>query len=797
MSIIIKEIYASDIDSSGAFWSLQKLDKLNYNFEQIRVAGGGPMGPVGETGLPGEDGVKGVKGLTGLQGATGPQGEKGVVGDSLWIKTNDNSLSYSTLKTNQLDKIYPTTISVGYEELDTNYDSTDQDSVVRIRTKNILDPLDYRNHITLRNVEADDTVNGNRSHTILYQDGISAVLEEKWTDDTIGVFRYEAASHVFTNVNWATIDSAAGFQIHNPVTLNGQVKIDKTIKINTTGVGLGKVLISTDNQGHTAWEKLSNLITTFPIGSIIGVDSALFTDTAFITHEKVSQTGTPKLLTSVGAGKVNGQYEGWYVCNGETWTNGTNSYFLPNLNSFQYDIALNGGDQTHEVTTTNTLGKSFITGADVRVNYYYNFPTYLIDEQTLATYLDAGEQPTIHSNASGANTFSNSKLLYVCYLGASDLKWDTGGNELTWNRTNTGVTVLGFTPGSAPTPTPQPTIYTATRSGQFSKNNCQSGFTTTPVTYTKNYASIISQVIVDNIAASDPNFDSQGQAYANTVGVCIDNVVPTWTATRSGSFTRDNCGSNYVGSTMTYSKQYVSTISQADADAIAAADPNFNTEGQNEVNISGSCTYVPPVYTYYKLNSCEQSGGTVYTQIQPNIASQQYYDYGNNVYYVWDNTSVTDTSSPGVVGNVQLVSSQSGCPVAPSAPSPSSPSGSTSGTAGTSGTGNPVLPPAPVALSLVINKGMTSSTEGWISVYATPSGGDGTYDIRYYIQLSPPSQPYSTSMIEPVNNYSTSPSRYRRDNLTVMQDSYLQYTYYVGAYDTISGTTSVTMVTIS
>jgi len=492
-------------------------------------------------------------------------------------------------------------------------------------------------------------------------------------------------------------------------------------------------------------------------------------------------------LTSVGAGKINEQYEGWYVCNGETWTNGTNSYFLPNLNSFQYDIASNGGDQTHEVTITNTLGKSFICGADIKVDYFYDFPTYEIDEHTLATYLDAGEQPTIHSNASGASSFKNSKLLYVCYLGASDLKWNTGGNEIDWTRTNTGITELGFTPGSAPTPEVTPTVYTATRTAQFSKNNCGSGYTTSPVTFTKQYASIISQVIVDNIAASDPNFDAQGQAYANTVGACTSISVTTYTATRSGDFIRNNCGANYVGSTVTYAKQYTSTVSQAEADSLATNDTNFDTEGQNNANIAGSCTYVPPVYTYYKLDACNGSGGTVYTQIQPDAASQQYYDYVNSVYYAWDNTSVSDTSSPGLIGSVQLVSGQTGCPVAPSAPS---------GTSGTSG--NEVTPPAPVGLSLVIDKGYNPSTnEGWITVYATPSGGTGTYDIKYYIELTPPGQPYSSSMIASVNDFSTSPSKYKRQNLSVFIDAYTQYTYYVGAYDTISGVTSVAPVTIA
>ncbi|MGC4129631.1 MAG: DUF5977 domain-containing protein [Bergeyella sp.] len=70
------------------------------------------------------------------------------------------------------------------------------------------------------------------------------------------------------------------------------------------------------------------------------------------------------------------------------------------------------------------------------------------------------------------------------------------------------------------------------------------------------------------------------------------NYVPaTYTnVERSETFTRNNCGANYIGGQYTYvvpAGRHSSTISQEDADQKAQTD--INTNGQNEANINGSC----------------------------------------------------------------------------------------------------------------------------------------------------------------------------------------------------------------
>ncbi len=66
MSIVIKEIILSD--------TLEKfMEKVNFNFDQLMLAGGGPPGPIGPMGLPGPAGPKGDPGNKWYVGCTGTE----------------------------------------------------------------------------------------------------------------------------------------------------------------------------------------------------------------------------------------------------------------------------------------------------------------------------------------------------------------------------------------------------------------------------------------------------------------------------------------------------------------------------------------------------------------------------------------------------------------------------------------------------------------------------------------------------------------------------------------------------
>lgn len=71
MSIVIKEIILSD--------TLEKfMEKVNFNFDQLMLAGGGPPGPIGPQGLPGPAGPKGDPGNKWYVGCTGTSSSIGV-----------------------------------------------------------------------------------------------------------------------------------------------------------------------------------------------------------------------------------------------------------------------------------------------------------------------------------------------------------------------------------------------------------------------------------------------------------------------------------------------------------------------------------------------------------------------------------------------------------------------------------------------------------------------------------------------------------------------------------------------
>ncbi len=88
------------------------------------------------------------------------------------------------------------------------------------------------------------------------------------------------------------------------------------------------------------------------------------------------------------------------------------------------------------------------------------------------------------------------------------------------------------------------------------------------------------------------------------------------------SFTRNNCGSGYTGGSVTYTvpaNTYVSTISQADADAKAQADALLN--GQNYANVNGTCT---PNVTMYNVNGYNTKAYTYNVKFTNNSTGQVY-----------------------------------------------------------------------------------------------------------------------------------------------------------------------------
>ncbi len=86
MSIIIKELFSSDPLSEA-------LEKINFNFDQVVLSGGGPPGPPGDKGSQGISGPKGDDGSRWFTGASTPVGP---ITDDFWLKPNGSVWKYSS-----------------------------------------------------------------------------------------------------------------------------------------------------------------------------------------------------------------------------------------------------------------------------------------------------------------------------------------------------------------------------------------------------------------------------------------------------------------------------------------------------------------------------------------------------------------------------------------------------------------------------------------------------------------------------------------------------------------------------
>lgn len=167
------------------------------------------------------------------------------------------------------------------------------------------------------------------------------------------------------------------------------------------------------------------------------------------------------------------------------------------------------------------------------------------------------------------------------------------------------------------------------QTGNFTRNNCAAGGTGSTVSYTVvagRFTSMVSQA--DANAQAVTALNSEGQAYANSNGTC------TFTSdAQSGSFTRNNCGAAYVGSTVTYTiaaGAYNSTISKQDANnqAIAAV----SSGGQAYANANGTCTMVT-IYARAEYSGVYDDGdytyGTVLLKFYSDAACTTPYSVSN------------------------------------------------------------------------------------------------------------------------------------------------------------------------
>jgi hypothetical protein len=116
----------------------------------------------------------------------------------------------------------------------------------------------------------------------------------------------------------------------------------------------------------------------------------------------------------------------------------------------------------------------------------------------------------------------------------------------------------------------------------------------------------------------NPNSPTYNQKMAVDSGVSVSCPANTYFSnTESGNYTRNNCGTGYVGSTVTYTVppgKYSSTTSQAAADNQAISD--VTTNGQSYANTNGTCT---PLENVNYTNTHSNQFSVRFTNLTTNV----------------------------------------------------------------------------------------------------------------------------------------------------------------------------------
>jgi hypothetical protein len=417
MSLNLKPVLNTQTDN-------EKLDVVNYNFDQIVNNGGGPKGYQGATGSQGLTGLTGAQGSQGNTGPTGVQGFQGAAAADLW-KTNTSPAS-NTLVPKHGTPTNPPTVMYGVDKLDPLYNSVFDEAAVLLNRKSTA--YGYNLELTDDGVTAAD---GNRIIYSLADIAGVSTFQMGFYNTTSGnptnwkLYSDDFAFSDGTN-NFASIGSG-GFNIFVPSQFRNAATFNNTVRINSGNPGAGKILTSTDTLGTVAWKSISEIGGVVPVGTIVPILTSIFDDDTLFYKDAISNTLSSGQKLKIRHGAGYGAYNGWYLCNGQTWLSGTgNSKTVPNLCSFDYEIDDNtadtapGGQFGAQGSTPNL---AIVGGSNVLMTADYASGTsdYLIED------IITSSSVTIHTNASGTPVYDLTKLVYIIYIGEGGWFWQDGG----------------------------------------------------------------------------------------------------------------------------------------------------------------------------------------------------------------------------------------------------------------------------------------------------------------------------------------------------------------------------------
>lgn len=450
MTINLKQIRTLDTDNI-------KLDKINYNFDQLIVNGGGPKGAIGPDGNTGAQGFQGALGFQGDRGVQGMQGPDAALATTFWkivpqnfVPPADNMATLfakhpisSPTPTNAavvaagyIGTISPNTGDIGYHSQQTNNGLPKYQWVVNRRRDKVVSNLRFTSEGVAGNA-FDITMDSfipppppllplvydlflgfidNQNSQLNLQADENIITSTDTGDDLLKVSNNNITTGIYTDSFFEA-----------PVTFNQNLKI---LNLNEPSEfpGPNKIVTAVDNTGLVTYKTTDDLGGSVKIGTIISILPSIFSDsTKFIYEQTIDTTSDPNNPLQIRMGAGIGDYVGWYVCNGQTWTNGVTSFSLPDLNSYSYQIIANPitsdpNSQGYIIYTSD--GIHLIGGADIFADAdEIGVGSALYD----ITLTDNSNNPGIATNNSGTQQFKIKKLPQIIYLGVDNLYWSQLG----------------------------------------------------------------------------------------------------------------------------------------------------------------------------------------------------------------------------------------------------------------------------------------------------------------------------------------------------------------------------------
>jgi len=480
MAINIKELFVTDLNPNSSFWwSRDKVDKINYNFDQL--SNGGTPGPQGTIGVDGGFGPVGTQGYQGFKGPQGFQGFQGAESLNDWVlfPEADGLPGYLYPRKNPvtLSQVVPVALRIGYinnPSLDSEYgigasalDSPSQVVKVHVNGWSNL-RVEENNNVNGYNFSFRKSLVGNKPVFTIFPGITDSRFKIIWTAKTT-VFKTGITSFVDAiKITDSQITINTGGSTGPEFTLSnnsGNITKSENQFRFTPNAAIDKVLVSTDGFGNVEWKDVKEVFGTFPIGSIISIRPSDFVTANFWLDDSISATLGSPLNNIYGRGKLGTDYEGWYLCNGETWETeqGFNQTLTPNLNNFTYTIDANG-DAQYAVTSLGADATPIILGGyDMRITAIPN-SAGVYDVGYTTSFSNNDTSPgnnTINMGISGSHY--TSRMIHIVYLGLTNLKWtNSGSNIIVPPPTTNTITLTAPLPSSTLCSSPVTTNYSWT-----------------------------------------------------------------------------------------------------------------------------------------------------------------------------------------------------------------------------------------------------------------------------------------------------------------------------------------------